>query len=104
MSENHTPNKLFGKATGQPHLRFDGKLAGVGTSKSGNTNSPFCYSIICGCGAFIGVLGIFRRNDSGQRTPYCPICKHIIVLDKDDKVVAYQPYDISKQPPQRSSP
>ena len=39
------------KRTG-PRVRFD----------QGDTSNPLSYSLICGCGAYLNVLGVLRAN------------------------------------------
>lgn len=83
-----------------PFLRYDGNMAGLvgaGKKAGGDVNSEFDHSIICGCGAYIGVLGAFQKNESGQRSPYCPECKHLIIVSKEGQIVHYSPYDIAQR-------
>ena len=89
--------------SGGPKVRFDGDKAGIGISRSGDTSSPFNYSLICGCNAFLGIIGAFRPNAEGQRSCYCPKCKHAIILSGQGQVLSYAPYDITKTPPPASS-
>ncbi len=89
ISQRHNPS-------GAPHVRFDGNQAGLAIGKSGDTSSLFDYSLICGCGAFLGVLGGFKPNASGERTCYCPKCKHAIGVSKTAQILFYNPHDITK--------
>lgn len=87
------PNKV----TGSPYLRFDGNKAGLGgRSTSGDTNSPHDYSLICGCGTFLGVLSLFKPNEAGQRSCWCPTCKHGVAIGKEGQVLSYFPHDVTK--------
>jgi hypothetical protein len=64
-------------------LRFDGQGAGTGKRLGGNANSANDYTIICSCGATLGVLAGFFPNAEGTRTALCPKCEHITAVDKD---------------------
>lgn len=82
-----------------PRLRYDGNTAGlsaVGGTRAGDINSPFDWSVICGCNAFLGVLGSFMANTAGQRSLYCPKCCHLTVVSKEGQIQLHAPHDITK--------
>lgn len=93
-----------------PRLRFDGNQAGFvvdakaqASKGAGNASSPFDYSLFCGCGAFLGVLGGFRANEAGQRSCYCPKCEHCTIISATGQILAHKPYDITANPAARAS-
>lgn len=63
-------------------LRFDGQGAGLGQQKGGNANSPYDYTVVCGCKTELGVLGAFSPNAAGARSVLCPVCAHVTVMDR----------------------
>jgi len=70
-----------------PRVRFD----------KGDTSNPLSYSLICGCGAYLNVLGVLRANEAGQRSCYCPKCKHATCVDARGQIISYSPYDLAKK-------
>ena len=96
-------NMASSVGTGRPYLRFDGSSAGLGRRSSGNLSSEFDQSLICGCGAYLGVLGGFRVNRGGQRSCYCPVCAHAIVMSRDGQILRYGPHDITRTPERDAS-
>lgn len=73
-------------------IQFMGQMAGLARPEdakkkwSGDANSVFDYVVICKCDALIGPLGRFMPNPAGQRTPCCPICKHVTIIEKDGTI------------------
>ena len=86
--------------TDGPKVVFEGQLAGLreGGSRGGNANSAFDYTLYCKCKAAdgkqvcLGPLGRFRQNESGERTAYCPHCKHITVVSDNGQVKLHMEY------------
>jgi hypothetical protein len=73
------------------HLRFDGQGAGLGERRGGNANSLTDYSLVCTCQSELGPVMGFFPNANGDRTVYCPQCKHVTIVDRDGKIAAYVP-------------
>jgi len=76
---------------GSPTITYVGMANGIGDS-----SNPIAYDLRCGCGVLLGCLGIFKPNPEGQRSSYCPKCKHATCVSATGQILSYTPYDITK--------
>jgi len=75
-------------------VTFAGEGAGLGkVQKNGDRSSPYNYDLTCQCGAFLGVLGQFRPNASGDRSALCSKCAHLTVVSATGQVKLVAKYD-----------
>jgi len=75
-------------------LRFDGAGAGLRRQLGGDNNSAYDYTVICQCKTELGPLGKFTQNEGGERSIYCPACKHLTVFNKDGQVLRCAEFDL----------
>jgi hypothetical protein len=93
--------KLVGRieAGRGPRVEYVGKeVNGIG-----DRSNPVSYNLYCGCGVLLSCLGVLRPNAAGQRSCYCPKCKHATMVGPSGQILGYAPFDITKTPAPRSS-
>jgi hypothetical protein len=68
-------------------IRYDGEGAGLGKElTNGDRNNAANYTVICKCGVTLGPLARFMQNKDGDRSPFCPMCERLTIVDKNGQV------------------